>query len=594
MARTGDWTGSTTNDSAGGGRRRRFAATAGGLAAILGLSLALAPGASATGPDAATAATANSTAISYPAQGGIPTGVVTPRLAWGACGPGLEPFRCATVQVPTDYDQPRGASTSIALMMLPAAQPGQRIGSLFTNPGGPGGSGIDFVAAAPILYTPEVRARYDIVGFDPRGVARSDPATCYRTAAAEQHDPLFRMPYPLTKAQGRAYVDDSVAFAKQCTSTSPNRFRHASTANVARDLEMLRRGVGDTTLTYAGYSYGTFLGATYARLFPDKVGRFVLDGTVDPKAWTGTGTGDAASWVPLGIRIRQGTAASETFEQFGRTCRQAGPTRCSLAALGDPETVAERLFDRLARHPVTVPTPSGPLVIDQQLAVAITFQSLYDPAGWASLADLLAALAQGEPEASVAAALARTPSTVGQRLRSDAPERRGEDYASAGGLYASLCVDARPSGLLGSYQQIATSYDRTAPYFGRYRAWVGSVCERWPVTDSDVYRGPWAQTTKAKVLVIGTRYDPATPYSQTKPYAALYPRASVLTVQGYGHTALGKSACADRAVTRYLLNGATPDAGATCRQDSAPFSPATERATEAAKVLPRLVGSIGL
>ena len=403
----------------------------------------------------------------------------------------------------------------------------------------------------------------------------------------------MQIAYPLTRPEGRAYIADAVLFGRQCTSTSPSRFRHASTANVARDLELLRRSVGDAKLTYAGYSYGTFLGATYARLFPGRVGRFVLDGTVDPLAWSGTGRGDAASWVPFGIRSRQGVGATETFGEFGRLCRAAGPARCSLAALGDPVTVTKRTFDRLAVSPVIVATPAGPLVIDQQVAVAVTFSALYDPAGWAGLADLLAGLSASSPdEAGVLGALARTNTVYGERARGEQPPgaRRGDDYASVGGNLASLCVDTKASGLLGAYPAIADAYDRVAPYFGRFRLWTGAVCERWPVRDTDAFTGPWRQTTQAKVLVIGTRFDPATPYRQTRPYAALFPRADVLTVNGYGHTALLKSSCADRAVTRYLLTGVTAGRNATCRQDLAPFTDGAALRSGSKGISPRLLG----
>ncbi len=586
------------------GPRRRLGVAATALAGVVALAGSLltattvsaAPVTATTSASAATAPTAPTAAAAVTSDaGGIAPGTRTPTLSWGPCGAGLEAFRCTTAQVPTDYDRPRGATTTLALIKLPASGPGARIGSLFTNPGGPGGSGVDFVTAAPQLYTAALRARYDIIGFDPRGVVRSDPATCFATAQQEASSPLLRLAYPLTRPQGRTFVREAVAFARQCTSTSPDRFRHASTANVARDLELLRRAVGDEKLTYAGYSYGTYLGATYARLFPDRVGRFVLDGTVDPKAWSGTGRGDAAQWVPFGIRTRQGVGAWETFREFAKQCKANGPAQCSLAALGDPLTVATRTFDRLAASPVTVETPSGPLVIDQQIAVLLSFQALYDPASWRDLADTLAALSVSSPSPDrVAAAVAGTTTTVGERVRGEAADERGEDYASAGGNLASVCVDTRRSGLLGSYPAIADAYDSTAPYFGRFRLWTGAICERWGLTDTDAFLGPWAQTTTAKVLVIGTRFDPATPYSQTRPYAGLWPDADVLTVQGYGHTALGKSTCADAAVTRYLLTGRTGGADRTCRQDLAPFAAPADGARtaphEPVRVSPRWLG----
>jgi pimeloyl-ACP methyl ester carboxylesterase len=492
-----------------------------------------------------------------------------PMLDWGSCGPGLERFLCATAEVPTDYDDPSGPKTRIALTKLPAAgPPDQRLGTLFTNPGGPGGSGVDFVQeAAAQIYAPEVLARYDVLGFDPRGVARSDPATCFRTQAEELASPLLQAIYPLPGREEDRFTLDALRLAARCQATSPRRFATASTANVARDMDLLRQAVGDDRLTYAGYSYGTLLGATYARLFPDRVGRFMLDGTVDPIAWSGTGSGDAARTTPLGIRVRQGIGATQTFAEFARLCREAGPQRCPLAALGDPAVVVPQTFDRLAREPVEISLPDGSkALIDQQTAVAVTYQSLYSPASWPALADVLAALAAPVPSpVRVAAAAAGTRSPLGARLR-------GEDYPSVGGALASLCVDTAPSGRPREYPAIIDAYDRIAPYFGRYRGWVGIECEFWAIRDRDAFRGPWQQTARAPVLVIGTRFDPATPYRQARPYADLFPDGRLLTLDGWGHTAIGKSACVDAAIARYLVDGDPPQDGAVCAPDVVPFS----------------------
>jgi pimeloyl-ACP methyl ester carboxylesterase len=508
-----------------------------------------------------------------------------PTLDWKPCGPGLERFLCATALVPTDYDHPYGARTRIALTKLPASgPPDQHLGTLFTNPGGPGGSGVEFVQqAAPVTYAPAVLAHYDVLGFDPRGVAGSDPATCFPTQEEEQTSPLVQELYPLPGPQEASFVADTLRLATICQTTSPRRFSTASTANVARDMDLLRQAVGDERLAYVGYSYGTYLGATYARLFPDRVGRFVLDGTVDPVAWSGTGKGDAAATTPLGIRIRQGIGATETFGEFARLCREGGPQRCSLAALGDPATVVKDLFDRLAREPVAIPLPDGTTtLITQQVAVASTFFALYSPSEWPALADALAALAAPVPSpARVAAAVARTRSPLGARLR-------GEDYPSLGGALASLCDDTAPSGRVSEYPALIDAYDaHEAPYFGRFRGWVGLPCEFWRLRDPDAYRGPWQQRTKVPVLVIGTRFDPATPYRQSRPYADRFPDGRLLTVDGWGHTTLGKSTCADAVIADYLVDGRPPRDGAVCAQDVVPFtSPPAARQAARPEVAP--------
>jgi pimeloyl-ACP methyl ester carboxylesterase len=502
-------------------------------------------------------------------QRGTQATAPVPTLDWQPCGPGLERFLCATADVPTDYDDPAGPTTRLALTKLPASgDPGQRLGTLFTNPGGPGGSGVDFVQQmAALIYPPEVLARYDVLGFDPRGVARSDPATCFPTLADERTSPLLRSIYPLPGPEEQAFTLDTLSLVERCQTQSPERLRHGSTANVARDMDLLRQAVGEPRLDYAGYSYGTYLGATYARLFPDRVGRFVLDGTVDPVAWSGTGRGDAAPTVPFGIRVRQGIGAHETFGEFARLCRAGGAQRCSLAALGDPAVVVPAMFDRLARKPVEIALPDGStMVVTEQVAVATTYFNLYSPANWPHLADLLASLAAPVPApARVVAAAARTRSPLGARLR-------GEDYPSVGNAMASVCVDTAPSGQVREYPALADAAGDEAPYFGRFRAWLGLPCEFWALQDRDAFHGPWQQSTHAPVLVIGTRHDPATPYRQARPYADLFPASRLLTLDGWGHTAIGKSACIDAAIAAYLVDGAPPQDGAHCAPDAVPFA----------------------
>ncbi len=537
----------------------------GGLAllatTLLTTALALPPAAAATAPRA-------------------PGPAPVPVLDWQPCGEGLEPFLCASAEVPRDHDRPHGATTTIALTLLPASgDPAERLGTLFTNPGGPGGSGVQFVQeGAQTIYPEDVLARYDVLGFDPRAVAGSDPATCFRTAAEEAASPLLTQPYPITPREEVRFTLEGIELAARCQLTSPVRFATASTANVARDMDLLRQAVGDERLHYAGYSYGTFLGATYARLFPDRVGRFLLDGTVDPVAWTGTGTGDAAPSVPLGIRIRQGLGTDETFREFARLCAEAGPEACPLAALGDPAAVAYATFERLATQPVEIPLPDGTsLLVTQQVAVAVTYSALYSPAGWPDLAGLLAALAAPAPDpAAVASTAAGTRSVLGARLR-------GEEYPSAiGGALASLCVDTVSNGRVDRYPRLIDAHAQEAPYFGRYRGWVGLPCEAWPVQDADAFTGPWQQTTTAPVLVVGTRFDPATPYRQTEPYRDLFPAGHLLTLEGWGHTTIGKSVCVDEHIATYFVTGVPPADGSACAPDTTPFATAPT-----ARVAPR-------
>jgi pimeloyl-ACP methyl ester carboxylesterase len=224
-----------------------------------------------------------SSAPPSPTQLPVPSGAqalsrfYTQELSWSACDGG----QCAELTVPLDYSAPDDASISIAVLRVPATSQRQRIGSLVVNPGGPGGSGVDYAAAADFIVGAPVRQRYDIVGFDPRGVARSEPIDCLSDAELDAW--LGSDPSPDDAAEREAFVAASKAFAESCEKTAGPILRHVSTRDAAADMDILRAALGERTLTYLGKSYGTYLGAVYAGMFPDRVGRFVLDGAIAPE-----------------------------------------------------------------------------------------------------------------------------------------------------------------------------------------------------------------------------------------------------------------------------------------------------------------------
>ncbi|MFV0253866.1 MAG: alpha/beta fold hydrolase [Beutenbergiaceae bacterium] len=494
-----------------------------------------------------------------------------PVIEWGPCeGEGSEElaaFECASVEVPRDYDRPQGKTTSIALTRLPATSASQRTGSLFVNFGGPGGPGVAGLHGWGYFLDPRVHARFDVIGFDPRGVGQSDPITCFPDAASEAAFMQNRGAFPLTAAQETAYIRSTRVLANACQLFSGDRIRHASTANVARDMDLLRQAVGDEQLSYIGYSYGTVLGATYAALFPQRVRALVLDGTVDPEVWSG-GPGS------IGQRTG-GWAGAEAFDQFLALCAQAGGEACALAALGEPKQLVDALFERLQEAPIDVPLPDGSSVsVPYDFVVANSFGSMYAPAGWPDLAAFLALLvvASSPQQANDALSLQSRAGgkSIGELLR-----ERGliEDYpGSIGGFMGATCTDGRHPLKPWEYQAQADEADAEAPHFGRYRSWLGLECEFVNFRDRDAYRGPWQQTTDAPVMVIGTRYDPSTAYEFTRPYADHFPDARMMTVEGYGHTTAGISTCANVAIGTYLIDLEATD-GAVCGQDFAPFDP---------------------
>jgi pimeloyl-ACP methyl ester carboxylesterase len=483
------------------------------------------------------------TAAAPPASAGPPI----PRLRWAPCGDGLQ---CSTARVPLDYDRPSGATISLALIRLPASGPGQRIGSIFLNPGGPGNSGVDAVRqGGRSLFSAEVRARFDLVGFDPRGIGASTPLRCFDSLdQALGVLPPFR--FPVTAAEERRWVQADRTFARACARRGGPILDHMATADVARDLELLRQAVGDTQLTYVGLSYGAYLGATYANLFPAKVRALVLDGVPDPVAWA-TGRGDQAATQPLFNRVAAAAGASATLGEFFHLCNQGGSS-CAFSQ-GDPRRRYQALARRLLANPAQ--TPDGP--VGYADLVHATLRALQDPTQWPGLAEQLQQLDS-----------LTHPPAAATRVETSQP-----DYPNLlEGLPGVACSDSDNPDQVGAWRRAADAADRTAPYFGRYWTWFSSICQPWPGHDPDRYTGPWTRPTANPVLIVGNRFDPATPYQGAVTLARLLPRSRLLTLDGWGHTSESKSSCIDAHTARYLLTTRTPQPGTICQPDIVPFA----------------------
>jgi len=489
--------------------------------------------------------------LAAPTAAAAPPGAASPpvpRLRWVPCGDGLE---CTTAQVPLDYDRPSEATITLALIRLPASGPSRRIGSIFINPGGPGESGVDAVRqGGRSLFTAEVRARFDLVGLDPRGIGASTPLRCFDTLdQALGVLPPFR--FPVTAAEERLWVDADRTFARACAGRGGPILDHMATADVARDLDLLRQAVGDRQFTYVGLSYGAYLGATYANLFPAKVRALVLDGVPDPVAWA-TGRGDQAATLPLFNRVGSAEGASATLREFFRLCDQGGPA-CAFSN-GDPRRRYQALARRLLANPVQ--TPDGP--VGYADLVYATLQALQDPAAWPELAERLQELDS----------LTRQPTAAATRLETPQP-----NYPKLlEGLAGVACSDSDNPDEVGAWRRAAAATDRGAPYFGRYWTWFSSICQPWTGRDSDRYAGPWTAQTVNPVMVVGNRFDPATPHQGAVTLARLLARSRLLTLDGWGHTSEDKSSCIDAHTARYLLTTRPPQPGTVCQPDIVPFA----------------------
>jgi pimeloyl-ACP methyl ester carboxylesterase len=538
---------------------------------------------------AGTVAVADPAAAADLATGGVHAPV--PVLNWTDCaaefGPGVQ---CATAKVPLDYDQPAGPTIDVALNRHRATDPGHRVGSLFLNPGGPGGSGENFLPEALTAIDPSLPARFDLIGVDPRGTGRSAPVRCFATAA-EQEAFFGALPAFPVAAEIPAWLAAYRDYTNRCARVAAPIVNHSSTANFVRDLDLLRQAVGDPGFSYLGYSYGSQVGSTYAAMFPSRVRAVVIDGVVDPVAWS-TGYGVTGALLPITTRLKSAEGASDTLRAFFRTCAAAGTARCSFADPGASAGELSAKWDTLTRdirkRPVNLPQPDGTVHVTYAVLISAALSILYDVPTWPTLADAAEALVQLEavPAATAARATAAHALAVVRARYADEP-------VFASGFDAVACVDGVEPRSPLAWPVAAAAQDRVAPYFGSAWTFPSQACATWPGKDTDRYLGPYDRPTAKPVLVVGTRFDPATRYQAAQATAARLPGARLLTLDGYGHTSLGSSTCIDRFTAAYLIRGAVPPKGATCEPDHQPFDPAAvstaARAVVVADALPQAV-----
>jgi pimeloyl-ACP methyl ester carboxylesterase len=451
--------------------------------------------------------------------------------------------------VPLDWDRPRGRTIGLKVIRHLASRPEERIGSLFVNPGGPGDTGVGLVKGAGGELDGWGDGRFDVVSWDPRGTNASTPVRCFRskTGAARFWKGVS---IPTTKAGSRAFSRKTSALARRCGRVSGWLLPHISTADTARDLDYLRRMVGDQKLTYAGLSYGTFLGQTYANMYPGRVRAMVLDGVVDPVRYTRSAEARTASGVG-------GTDA--VFDQFLDLCRRADAGSCVLAGKArTPAQRVHRLFQRVRRSPIPAPEASPPGALDEGDLLLSQFEPLRNPAAWPqNAAGLNAALDGNASDLEAGARPFLTP----------------EGWAGVTTSAAIQCADAPAREGLQAWPQVIGRLNKISRMQGRVNGWwLWAPCATWPVRGQDAYRGPWKAPTANPILLIGTRYDPNTAYKNAVRAQRLLGNAVLLTHDGYGHLSFqDPSACVERARVDYLVDVITPPRGTVCTPDQRPF-----------------------
>ncbi len=465
-----------------------------------------------------------------------------------------------------DYDKPRGVRITLALARQPATDQARRIGTLFTNFGGPGGPGAGTLTQIGGKFgTKKVRARFDIVGFDPRGIAESTPLQCYRTSADAQ-SAIPPIPFPYTRGEEQVWAKKTRAISRNCALRGGAILNHMSTANVARDMDLLRRALGEEEMNFLGYSYGSYVGETYANLFPDRARAIIIDGVIDPISYA-TGRGDEAETIPTDARQFSEQGAYESLQEFLRLCDDGGP-RCAFSG-GDPKNRYDALLAELLESgPVRLPDGQGGTIPwSYNDTVALTLSLMYSPSLWPAGAQVFQALSTGNLRRAAVAI---------QKLQGPPADDSPDGYVQnpLEGFSGVWCLDGQNPDRVSAWAKAARKADEQWPYFGRQWVWSGSICASWPGQDDDRYAGPFDTPTANPVLIINTRYDPATRYQDAVSTAEIMPNSRLLTVEGWGHTTTfgAASRCTDDYVDDYLLIGTVPPEGATCQADVVPFS----------------------
>jgi pimeloyl-ACP methyl ester carboxylesterase len=454
---------------------------------------------------------------------------------WQPCGEGKQ---CADVYAPLDWEDPAGERITLHLVKQPAKS-GKATGSLFVNPGGPGASGADFVMdSVDSAVQPAVQRDYDVIGWDPRGVGKSTPVTCLDAAGMDKY--LFGVSKADALVEGsdewiEASKQETREFGEACAKSTGALLGHVGTASTVQDLNMMRAIVGDDKLNYLGYSYGTFIGALFADAYPDRVGRMVLDGAMDPS----TSLGEVVREQTLGFEQALRAYVTDCLQR--NDCPLEGSVDEAMASIG-------KLIDGVDAAPLK--GSDGRLLTAATMLTAI-ITPLYSQSNWPYLDQLFTSVSEGDAD-------------IAFSLADFYYDREDGKYTSNSteAFSAINCLDYPSEFDVPAMRKDAAELDKLAPTIGRFQGFGDLGCAGWP------YDGTARTAVKAEgaepILVVGTTGDPATPYRWAESLADQLESGVLLTFEGEGHTAYGSNACVNSAVDAYLLKGTPPREGTRC------------------------------
>ena len=491
-------------------------------------------------PSASTSSTPSSPSPSAPAAGATEppdpalARFYSQKLSWHSC---RSSFQCATLTVPLDYDKPSGRTIGLALLRDPADKPAERVGSLVVNPGGPGAPGTDYAASGGFAFGDALRQHFDIVGFDPRGTGDSAPVDCL--SDSDLDDYLAADPTPDTPAEVTAYVDWAKRLGRGCEQKSGALAAHVTTVETARDMDVLRAALGEGRLDYLGASYGTKLGTTYADLFPTRVGRFVLDGAMDPEVGT------------VELNLQQAEGFETALRSYVQHCVDQGG--CFLGGTVDAGVAkVQQILASIDRHPLS----SGGRTVTEGTALFGVITPLYNRSYWSLLDSALKGALKGDGS--------------GLLMLADAYASRGPSGYTDNSMEANSAINCLDDPTALTPAQVRAQlprFEKASPTFGAALAWmlVGCSGEQDRADEPSQKTPPVGAPGAQPIVVVGTTRDPATPYSWAKALASELDSGVLVSRDGDGHTGYNSgNSCVDDAVEGYLVDGKVPKDGLSC------------------------------
>ena len=452
-------------------------------------------------------------------------------LEWRSCGDNT----CTRLTVPLDYAEPDGETITLAVLRAPASRRGERVGQLVVNPGGPGGSGVEYAATGSFTFGDKLTNYFDIVGFDPRGVGKSTPLVCAGTQQTDEF--LSADPDPNEPAEVARLDKLTRELGEGCLSNSGVLTRHVSTVEAAKDMDILRAALGERQLDYLGASYGTLLGATYADLFPSRVRRMVLDGAIDP----------SLSYEQLSLGQARGFETA--LRAYLEDC-----VRGDNCVVGDTVDAGARRIAQLLDQIDAEPLPtSGDRELTQGLAVLGIILPLYVKDYWPLLTLSLHEAMEGRGDQLL---------NLSNQYASRGP--KGYTTNAIQALYAVNCLDHNDYISSAQVPSRFASFEKASPTFGRIFAYGLSTCASWPVKSGNRTTA-LAAAGAPPIVVVGTTRDPATPYEQAVALAKQLESGVLVSRDGDGHTGFGMgNKCVDKAIESYLVGGNVPEDGLSC------------------------------